>query len=75
MLISCLYVNHIKKNNTDLSSYVIWEIMEVVNSNGGAAAEKASACESGPIARPGGAIPGAQVGGGANALRWAMWVS
>ena len=65
----------IKKYNTDLSSYVIWEIMEVVNLNRGTAAEKVSACKSGGIARPGGAIPGAQVGGGANALRWAMWVS
>jgi hypothetical protein len=38
----------------------------MVNSNGGAAAEKASACESGGIARPRGAIPGARVGRGAN---------
>ncbi len=37
--------------------------MEVVNLNGGAAVEKASACKSGGIARPGGMISGAQVGG------------
>ena len=35
--------------------------MDEVNGTGGAAA-----CESGGIARPGGAIPGARVGGGAN---------
>ena len=35
--------------------------MDDVNGTGGAAA-----CESGGIARPGGAIPGARVGGGAN---------
>ncbi|SRR6266851_9499969 len=48
--------------------------MEVVNSNGGAAVEKASACESRGIVRPRGMIPGAQVGGGANVLHWAAWV-
>jgi len=44
--------------------------VEVVNSNGGAAVEKVSACKSGGIARPGGAIPEAQVGGGTT---WVLW--
>jgi len=59
----------IRKNNRDLSTYVIgWEkYADNVNWNGGAAAEKASTCESRGIARPGGAIPGGRVGGGANA--------
>jgi len=48
--------------------------VEVVNSNGGAAVEKASACKSGGIARPRGAIPGVQVGGGTT-LHCTVWVS
>ena len=41
--------------------------MDKVNWKGGATVEEASACKSGGIARPGGMILGAQVGGGANA--------
>jgi len=49
--------------------------VEVVNSNGGTAAEKVSACKSRGIVRPGGVILGVQVGGGTNELRCAAWVS
>ena len=48
--------------------------MKVVNLNGGATVEKLSACKSRGIARPGGAILGTQVGGGANELCCTMWV-
>jgi len=49
--------------------------VDKVNWKGGTAVEKVSACKSGGIARPGGVIPGAQVGGGANVLPCAgLWL-
>ena len=54
-----------------LSIYVIgWETMWTRQ---GHCSEKASAHEGGGIVEPGGAIPGVQVGGGANVPKVRSW--